>query len=408
LGAQEGQLKGVAAAFVRGLVWLLAMISLAIAVETASAAPPPPAKPLVIEAFVREGCPHCADAEQFLSELGREQPGLKILIRDVQKDPAALDRLRQIAQQHMEGAPRVPAILVNGQLIVGFSLEASTDKLIRSAVAGIEAAQAAPKLPACEAEEDLACQRTPSTAPTERFEVSVFGRTLTLEDIGLPAFTLAMGLLDGFNPCSMWVLLLMISLLAPLNNRRRMFAIAGTFVLIQGIAYFLFMTAWLNLFLFIGLSRASQFAIAAVAIVAGLINMKDFFALGRGVSLSIPERAKPGIYNRMRAILHAESLPAAIVGAVILACLVQIVEFLCTSGFPALFTRILTLRELDPASYYGYLLLYISAYMLDDLVILSIGIVLLSRHRLQEREGRWLKLISGLVMVGLGIYLIFA
>lgn len=199
-----------------------------------------------------------------------------------------------------------------------------------------------------------------------------------------------------------------ISLLAPLNDRRRMFAIAGTFVLIQGIAYFLFMTAWLNLFLFIGLSRASQLAIAAIAIVAGLINMKDFFAFGRGFSLSIPERAKPGIYNRMRAILHAESLPAAIVGAVILACLVQIVEFLCTSGFPALFTRILTLRELDPASYYGYLLLYISAYMLDDLVILSIGVVLLSRHRLQEREGRWLKLISGLVMVGLGIYLIFA
>jgi len=401
-------LKGVAAAFVRGLVWLLAMISLAIAVETASAAPPAPARPLVIEAFVREGCPHCADAEQFLSELSREQPGLKILIRDVQQDPAALDRLKQIARQRMEGAPRVPAILVNGQLIVGFSLEAGTDKLIRSAVAGIEAAQAAAKLPACEAEEDLDCRRTPSAAPTERFEVSVFGRTLTLEDIGLPAFTLAMGLLDGFNPCSMWVLLLMISLLAPLNDRRRMFAIAGTFVLIQGIAYFLFMTAWLNLFLFIGLSRASQFAIAAIAIVAGLINMKDFFAFGRGVSLSIPEKAKPGIYNRMRAILHAESLPAAIVGAVILACLVQIVEFLCTSGFPALFTRILTLRELDPASYYGYLLLYISAYMLDDLVILSIGIVLLSRHRLQEREGRWLKLISGLVMVGLGIYLIFA
>jgi hypothetical protein len=295
---------------------------------------------------------------------------------------------------------------VNGQLIVGFSLEANTDKLIRSAVAGTEATQRAAPLPACEAEEDLACQRA-STAPTETFEVTLFGRTLTLEDVGLPAFTLAMGLLDGLNPCSMWVLLLMISLLAPLNDRRRMFAIAGTFVLIQGIAYFLFMTAWLNLFLFIGLSRASQLAIAAIAIAVGLINLKDFFAFGRGVSLSIPEKAKPGIYNRMRAILHAESLPAAIVGAIILAWLVQIVEFLCTSGFPALFTRILTLREMDAVSYYGYLLLYISAYMLDDLVILTIGVVLLSRHRLQEREGRWLKLISGLVMVGLGIYLIY-
>jgi hypothetical protein len=185
-----------------------------------------------------------------------------------------------------------------------------------------------------------------------------------------------------------------------------MLAIAGTFVLIQGLAYFVFMAAWLNLFLLIGLSRASQLIIAAIAIVAGLINLKDFFAFGRGISLSIPEKAKPGIYARIRGLLHAPTLTAAVVGAVILALLVQIVEFLCTSGFPALFTRILTLQELDTATYYGFLLLYIAAYMLDDLIILGIGVTLLSRHRLQEKEGRVLKLISGLVMVGLGIYLI--
>lgn len=402
-------MKDTADAVVRGLVWMLALVSLLIAVESASAAPPATSQPVVIEVFVREGCPHCEDAERFLSELGRERPALKIVVRDVQKDSAALDRLKQIAQQRKAGSPRVPAIDVNGQLIVGFSREAGTEKLIRDALEG-RAAAPGPGAPVstCDAEEDLACQRAPTAAADESFEITVFGRTLALADIGLPAFTVAMGLLDGFNPCSMWVLLLMISLLAPLNDRRRMFAIAGTFVLIQGIAYFLFMTAWLNLFLFIGLSRASQLAIAAIAIGAGLINLKDFFAFGRGISLSIPEKAKPGIYSRMRAILYAESLPAAIVGAIILAWLVQIVEFLCTSGFPALFTRILTLRELEAASYYGYLLVYILAYMLDDLVILTIGVVMLSRHRLQEREGRWLKLISGLVMVGLGIYLIFA
>jgi hypothetical protein len=217
-----------------------------------------------------------------------------------------------------------------------------------------------------------------------------------------------MGLLDGFNPCSMWVLLLMISLLAPLNDRRRMLAIAGTFVLVEGIAYFLFMAAWLNLFLLIGISRASQLIIAAIAIIAGLINVKDFFAFKwGGITLGIPEKAKPGIYGRMRAILHAENLAAAVIGAIVLAILVQIVEFLCTSGFPALFTRILTLRELDTAGYYSYLLLYIAAYMLDDIIILTIGVVMLSRHRLQENEGRMLKLVSGLVMIGLGIYLIF-
>ena len=90
----------------------------------------------------------------------------------------------------------------------------------------------------------------------------------------------------------------------------------------------------------------------------------------------------------MRGLLHAPTMTAAIVGAAVLAVLVQVVEFMCTSGFPALFTRILTLRDLPTASYYGYMLLYIAAYMLDDIIILSIGVIMLSRHRLQEKEGR--------------------
>ena len=251
-----------------------------------------------------------------------------------------------------------------------------------------------------------ATQRPP-VAEKEIFQLDFLGRTISLDDVGLPLFALTMGLLDGFNPCSMWVLLLMISILAPLNDRKRMLAIAGTFVLVEGIAYFLFMAAWLNLFLFVGVSRVSQLIVAAIAILAGLINVKDFFAFGRGFSLSIPERAKPGIYQRMRGLLHAPTIGAAVVAAAVLAVLVQFVEFLCTSGFPALFTRILTLRSLDTASYYGYMLLYMLAYMADDIIVLGAGVVLLSRQRLQEKQGRWLKAISGLVMIGLGIYLIF-
>lgn len=363
------------------------------------------APPAPIEVFVREGCPHCAEAERFLAELKAERPELDIRIRDVKQDPAALERLQALAREHRAGGARVPAILVGGQLIIGYSTDARSDHLIRAALAGERAATPAGASSTCEADEGLACVAPPAAA-TESFEVEFFGRTLSLDDIGLPAFTVAMGLLDGFNPCSMWVLLLMISMLAPLNDRRRMLAVAGTFVLVEGIAYFLFMAAWLNLFLLIGLSRLSQLVVAAIAIVAGLINVKDFFAFGRGISLSIPGSAKPKIYQRIRDILQARNLGAAIVATIVLAVLVQIVELMCTSGFPAIYTRILTLSELPPATYYGYLLLYIAAYMLDDVIILAIGVTLLSRHRLQEKEGRWLKLISGVVMLGLGVYLI--
>jgi glutaredoxin len=254
-----------------------------------------------IEAFVREGCPHCAAAEEFLAQLGKERPELSISIRDVQKDAAAMQRLQDLVREH-GGAARVPAIYVGGQLIVGFSESANTGQLIRSALAGQRAANpsasaAADDGASCEADEHaLECKR-PAAAEAQ-FSVTLFGRTLTLADVGLPAFTLAMGLLDGFNPCSMWVLLLMISIIAPLNDRPRMLAIAGTFVLVEGIAYFVFMAAWLNLFLLIGISRPVTLLVAAIAIIAGLINLKDFVAFGRGISLSIPERAKPGICRR--------------------------------------------------------------------------------------------------------------
>ncbi|WP_459720867.1 glutaredoxin family protein [Sideroxyarcus sp. TK5] len=353
---------------------VLGMLALLIPVAGEATEAPPTAD---IEAFVHEGCPHCARAQEFLAQLQQEQPGLRIVIRDVGKEAAAMQRLQQIAASH--GPVRVPTISIGEQLIVGYSEESGTDRLIRDTLAKRHSSE---------------------------FSVSLFGHELTLAQIGLPLFTLTLGLLDGFNPCSMWVLLLMLSLLAPLNDRKRMFAVAGTFIAVQGIAYFLFLAAWLNLFLLVGLSRISEIVIAALALFAGAVNLKDYFAFGRGLSLSIPQAAKPGIYQRMRNILQAKDLTAAIVATVVLGVLVQLVELMCTSGFPALFTRILTQHELDGASYYGYLLLYDLAYMLDDLLILAVGVVTLSQRRLQEREGRMLKLLSGLVMVGLGVYLL--
>jgi glutaredoxin len=408
-------LRALARGWGRGVLVVIALASLlssaTVAATTsatpgAAAAPGVSATPVrVVEVFVREGCPHCAEAEAFLGMLAKERLDLSIVVRDVGKDAAAMARLKELARAQGRGPARVPAVYVNGDLIVGYSTAAGTDRTIRHALDGARPA-GAPVLDAgaCEAEEGaLSCEAPASGAET--FAIGVFGFQITLDQVGLPLFTFVMGLLDGFNPCSMWVLLLMISLLAPLNDRPRMLAIAGTFLVVQAIAYFGFLAAWLNLFLTIGLSRASELVIAAVAILAGIVNVKDFFAFGTGPSLSIPEKSKHGIYARMRAILHAENLWGALVATVILGVLVQFVELLCTSGFPALFTRILTLHHMEGAQYYGYLLLYLAAYMLDDLMILAIGVITLSRHRLQEREGRWLKLISGLVMVGLGLYL---
>ena len=137
----------------------------------------------------------------------------------------------------------------------------------------------------------------------------------------------------------------------------------------------------------------------------GVINIKDYFALGRGLSLSIPGSAKPAIYTRVREVLRAESMATALGAVVVLAIMVNMVEFLCTSGLPAVYTQVLASRNLPAWQYYAYLALYNVFYMLDDALLLAAAVATLRITRLQERGGRTLKLISGVVMLLLGFAL---
>ena len=242
----------------------------------------------------------------------------------------------------------------------------------------------------------------------QRKEVTVpFFGTLNLDKLGLPLFTFAIGFVDGFNPCAMWVLLLLLSLLVNLKDRKRILAIAGTFVLISGLAYFSFMAAWLTVYSFIPIKREIQVFLGVLALLVGAVHTKDFFAPKRGVSLSIPDWAKPGIYARMRRVITAENLPAAILAASVLAVMVNMLELLCTSGLPAIYVSVLGSQEIPRWQHYAYLALYNVAYMLDDSIVLTIALITLGNRKLQEKEGRWLKLISGAVLILFGLVMLF-
>lgn len=231
--------------------------------------------------------------------------------------------------------------------------------------------------------------------------------TINVRDLGLPLFTLAVGLVDGFNPCAMWVLIFLLSILVNLQSRWKMLAVAGTFVVVSGLAYFMFMAAWMNVFFLVGYLRWIQVALGLMAVFIGIVNVKDFFAFKKGLTLSIPESAKPGIAERVRRIVAAPNLTAAVCGAVVLAVMVNVVEFLCTAGLPAVYTSILSQQGLPRWKCYAYLALYEVTYMLDDALMLGVVVITLSRRRLQEREGRWLKLVSGAIILMLGIVMLF-
>ncbi len=354
----------------------LAVLLLAFALPVASA----PTGDATLTVYVREGCPHCADAKAFLADLVRERPGLVVVYRAVDRDPVAREELFAISRAAGAWPPGVPTFVAHGRVLVGFD----------------DAATSGPDV--------LALIGASSSDP--RAGVTGLAGSLSAAEMGLPLFTLAMGLLDGFNPCAMWVLLFLLSLLVRLQDRRRMALVAGTFVFASGAVYFAFMAAWLNVFLLVGMSSALRIALGAVAMAIGLVNVKDYFAFGRGVSLSIPESAKPGIYARVRAVLDAEALPASMLAVTVLAVAVNFVELLCTAGFPAVYTAVLAQQGLPPLAHYAYLLLYIVGYIADDTLMVVIAVVTLGNRKLTERGGRWLKLVSGATMLALGAIMI--
>lgn len=333
-----------------------------------------------LQVFVRDGCPHCANAKAFLPGFMAAYPDITVVYRPVDRDVAARDELVRLSRAAGAWPPGVPAFAFQGQLVTGFADDGSSHK-------------------------KLVALLTSRHQPHDTIDTGLFG-TLSVDRLGLPLFTLAIGLLDGFNPCAMWVLLFLLSMLVHLHDRRTMALVAGTFVLVSGGVYYLFMAAWLNVFLAVGFSDVIRLALASLAIFIGIVNTKDFIVPGKGLSLSIPAAVKPDIYSRVRHILQGQSLLLSLMAVASLAVLVNVVELLCTAGLPAIYTAILTRQGLEGITYYGYLGLYILGYIFDDSLMVGSAVYALNISKLSGQAGRWLKLLSGAVMLSLGLLLL--
>lgn len=363
-----------------------------------------------IEVFVREECQNCDKATEFLQKLHSLQPQLKINIRDVRKEPAALVLLKRVAENQGGVTLNYPAFVVGGQLIVGFSDDANTAQKILDNLPLTHSTgqQTNENMGSCNTGKEPGCGLIPVKPATkpEKISFNLFGHNILLEQIGLPVFTLAMGILDGLNHGSTWVLLLMVSLLAPMKNRTLMLSIAGTFIAVKGLMYFILLAVWLNLFMIFDMSYITQLIAGCVALLAGAIYFKNYFMHGKRITLLVHEINKPGVYTRIRKIVQTESLVAALLGTVVLSIFVQLGELSYTSVFPALYTKILTLYNLTPLGNYGYLMLYDFAYMLDDIIVLGIGIVTFNSRQAEEYKSSLLKLVSALSLIAIGVYLL--
>ena len=233
-----------------------------------------------------------------------------------------------------------------------------------------------------------------------------FGFCFNVSQLSLPVFTIAMAFLDSFNPCAFFILIFLLNLLIYVRSRRRMLLIGGIFIFFSGFIYFLLMAAILNVFLIVEQQTIITIIAGAFALVFGGLNIKDFFFMKQGPSLSISKEKKSDLYKRMRKIVRTSFIPALIIGTVVLAIFANTYELLCSLGLPLVYTTELASHNLGSIQYYLYLFFYNVIYVIPLLVILLIFVVKLGGRKLTEWQGRMLKLVSGIMMFSLGIVLI--
>jgi thiol-disulfide isomerase/thioredoxin len=381
------------------LVILLLFILPGVFMVTAAAqtSSPEATEKVTLYFFWGDGCPHCAKEEIYLDKLRKKYPRLEVKSYEVWHN-----RVNALFFSHMAesaGIPStgVPVTFIHTDVFAGFDERKAREieDRVRYCIEN--------KNTCVDLSENT--DRTASPDKRQIITIPLLG-DIDMSEISLPAMTVILGGLDSFNPCAFFVLFFLLSLLIHAKSRKRMFLIGGTFVFFSGFIYFVFMAAWLNLFLITGQLRTVTIIAGAIALTVALINIKDYFFFSKGVSLSIPEKAKPKLFERMRNLMKSTSVLSMMAGTVVLALAANAYELLCTAGFPMVFTRVLTLQKLSTAGYYLYLLLYNCIYVLPLASIVVIFTITLGARKLSEWQGRRLKLLSGLMMFFLGLILL--
>ncbi len=231
--------------------------------------------------------------------------------------------------------------------------------------------------------------------------------TIQTASLSLPALSVVIGLIDGFNPCAMWTLLFLISLLLGMKDKKRMWTLGITFIVASAFVYFLFLTAWLNFFLILGFVFWVRIIIGLIAIGVGIYNLKDYQKNKDGTCKVTDDEKRRNTLDKLKGITHERKFILALGGIILLAFAVNLIELVCSAGLPAIFTQILSISNLSPGQHYSYILIYIFFFMLDDLVVFTIAMVTLQAVGIESKYARLSRLIGGILMLIIGALLLF-
>lgn len=389
-------------------------------------------KVINIHLFYGNGCPHCAAEEEFLSDYLKDRTDVKLYKYEIWYDSHNQELLSKV-QKEMGTTNKngVPFTVIGKKTIVGYA-DGVTDEQIKDAINYYlnndyrdYAGEITGKVKKTEVKEDTtkdesktedkkenkiekADDTKDSDQTDENVTVPVLGK-INAKKVSLPILAVVLGFVDGFNPCAMWILIFLITMLFNMKDRKKMWILGLTFILTSGIVYLMFMLAWLNLATFISKIAFIRLLIAVVALVVGLINIYKYIdslkKKDEGCDV-VDKKDRKKIMEKIISITHEKEFIIALLGVMVLAASVNIIELMCSIGIPLLFTQILAMNNLSTFSYMIYMFIYIFFFLIDDIVIFVISMVTLKVTGLSTKYTKYSHLIGGIIMLIIGLLLI--
>lgn len=402
--------------------------------------------PVTAYFFYGSGCPHCHEELLFLEELRTRFPTLKIAEFEIYQNAENLAIMEQTAKKLGATVNGVPFLAIGGKYFIGYAPGAASEQIkLRVAecvsnfcpdpIAEIigapsnsdQAGEETPKEMSEIASEpvnikDQAENNLRESEPRaiesekennnnnneKKFLIKVpFWGQIDAAAFSLPAVTVLMGALDGFNPCAMWALVFLISLLLGVKNKKRMWILGSAFIMASALVYFIFMAAWLNLILFFGFIVWVRLAIAGLALAGGIYAICDFFVNKNGGCKVSGDKKRRLVFDRLKTSVYRQSLWLALGGIVILAFAVNLVELVCSAGLPAVYSQVLALNNVSEISRYAYLILYVIVFMLDDLFVFFAAMITMELTGITTKYARFSRLAGGITLFLIGSLLIF-
>ncbi|MBK9124435.1 MAG: hypothetical protein IPM16_15135 [Chloroflexi bacterium] len=392
----------------------LALIALLAIPASAQDAPAETAIPIYL--FWGDGCPHCASEKMFLAQLTESFPQVVVYDYEVWYDAENRALMEQFATAFGFEPSGVPATFMADRYWVGYA-ESVGRQIIDTMYTCMEqtcpdvgAAILAGEPPATAIEAAITAASASATAPVAAASV------ITLPLIGeidlaaqsLGVSTALIALVDGFNPCSLWVLSILLALVIHSGSRRRIVLVGTTFLTVTSVAYIVFILGLFGVLSFVGYIGWIQVAVALIALAFAVINIKDYFWYKQGVSLTIPDSQKPRLYRQMRGVMAPDKTLFAVVGATgAMALGVTLLELPCTSGLPVLWTNMIVANDVPTSSFILLLALYMLIFLIDELALFLTAVFTLRVSKFEEKHGRVLKLVGGIVMLALAIVMVF-